>query len=169
MAAGAAGCLGSAATAGRMADAGNEAAWIVHHDRRDGLRISTPPEWTFRLRPVPNLVEPTVPFAVGSWELPPGGDCAPTRAIHALPPHGVLLWLYEYHTAPRVRDFPARPAEFHLGRLGGPFECLGVRAYLIRFRDAGRYFQVHVVARRAGPGLRARTERVLSSLVVRPA
>lgn len=164
-----AGCHGpSPHAAGRPHTAGGD-GWTVHRDRRDGLAISTPPGRTFRAQPVPNLLQPAIPFAVGSWALPRGGSCAPTRAIRSQPSRSVLLWLFEYHANVTAREFPKRPERFHLGRLGGPFECLGVRAYAIQFRDGSRRFQVYVVVRRGGPHIRAEAGRVLSTLVVRPA
>jgi hypothetical protein len=120
---------------------------------------------------VPVLVEPRLPFALGSWPLPTGGNgCAPSRAIDALPPAAALLWLYEYPATGRgAEGFPPQPRRFHLGRLGGPYECLGVRAYRIRFRSHGRDFQVHVLlGRQAGRRLRHTVIGALSSIKVRP-
>jgi hypothetical protein len=77
--------------------------------------------------------------------------------------------VYEY--APghvRRADFPAQPRRFHLGRLGGPFECLGVRAYRIVFRSHGRCFQVHVILGRRAGRLRQEVIAALSSIRVRP-
>jgi hypothetical protein len=162
----AAGCLGSG---GHPAPATSHAAWTVHRDRRDGLSIATPPGWGFVLRPVPRLVEPSVPFAAGSGAVPRGGDCAPTRAIGAVGRPGVLVWVYEYHRDVKPHDFPVRPRHVRLGALGGPYECLGVRAYTILFRIGRRYFQAHVVTHRASRLQRSQAERVLASLAVLPA
>jgi hypothetical protein len=118
---------------------------------------------------VPRLVEPSVPFAVGSGTAPRGGGCAPTHAINDVDAPGVLIWVYEYHHDVKQRDFPLRRRPLGLGALGGPYECLGVRAYTILFRIDHRYFQAHVVARGAGPKLRAQAERVLASLAALPA
>jgi len=147
----------------------SHAGWTVHRDRRDALSIATPPGWAFTERPVPRLVEPSVPFAVGSGTAPRGGGCAPTRAIHDVRNPGLLIWVYEYHRGVKQRDFPLRRRPLGLGALGGPYECLGVRAYTILFRIGHRYFQAHVVARGAGPKLRAQAERVLASLAALPA
>ena len=134
----------------------------------DAISIKLPAGWTLRRDPVPALVEPSLPFAVGSWPLPRGGNrCAPTRAIRARPKSAALLWLYEYRQGERRRsDFPPRPGRFRLGRLGGPFECLGVRAYLILFRSHGRDFQVHVIMSTRDTRLRRTVISVLSSLRV---
>jgi hypothetical protein len=134
----------------------------------DAISIQVPRGWTLRRDPVPALVEPSLPFAVGSWPLPSGGNgCAPTRAISALPPTAALFWLYEYGPgARRQSDFPPQPRTFRLGRLGGPFECLGVRAYRITFRSHGRDFQVHVILGRRAARLRHDVIAALSSLRV---
>jgi hypothetical protein len=171
LAAMAAACLGSGTQTAHVASHAQPARWAVHLDRRDALAISTPRGWAFTLRPVPRLLEPSVPLAVGSAAVPKGGGCAPARAIRALPRGGVLLWVYEYHSHVRARDFPVRRAvaPIRLGPLGGPYECLGVRAYTILFRIERRFFQAHVVARTPGRHVLAQAERVLSSLAVRPA
>ena len=137
----------------------------------DGISINVPRGWTLRRNPVPALVEPALPFAVGSWPLPSGGNgCAPSRAISAQPATGALFWLYEYPSADLHRsDFPPQAKQFRLGRLGGPFECLGVRAYRIVFRSHGRYFQVHVILGRHAGRLRYLVVAALSSLRVRAA
>ena len=96
--------------------------------------------------------------------------CAPSRAINAQPTTGALFWLYEYPSAGLHRsDFPPQEKRFRLGRLGGPFECLGVRAYRILFRSHGRYFQVHIILGRRAERLRRLVIAALSSLRVRPA
>ena len=135
----------------------------------DGISIDVPTGWTLRRNPVPALAEPALPFAVGSWPLPAGGNgCAPSRAISAQPATGALFWLYEYPSAGRRRsDFPRQQKRFRLGRLGGPFECLGVRAYQTLFRSHGRYFQVEVILGRHAGRLRHLVVAALSSLRVR--
>jgi hypothetical protein len=135
----------------------------------DGISIDVPRGWTLRRNPVPGLVSPSVPFAVGSWSLPRGGECAPSSAIHAQPPTAALLWLYEYPSGGvRASDFPPEPSRFRLGRLGGPYECLGVRAYRMLFRSHGRDFQMHVVLGAHAGRLRHAVIAALSSLRVKP-
>ena len=89
----------------------------------DGILVTLPKGWTFRRNPLPALLEPSVPFAVGSWRFPAGGNCALTHAINAEPTAAALVWLYEY-TPAAVRsgfgDFPPRPKRFRLGPLQGP-------------------------------------------------
>jgi hypothetical protein len=164
-----AGC-GSASSA----TTGHASTGQAHQDGKeqtvDGISIKLPRGWTLRRDPVPILVEPSLPFAVGSWRLPSGGNgCAPSKAIDSEPATAALLWLYEY--APghfRKADFAPQPKRFHLGRLGGPYECLGVRAYQIRFRSHQRYFQVHVILGKHADRLRGAVIAALSSLRVEP-
>jgi hypothetical protein len=149
--------------------------WVRHVDRPDGLSIQTPARWSFKLDPVPKLVYPVIPFAVGSWDFPSGSDsngCAPSRALKQIPASGVLLWLTEYprpypHGFHR-QDFPARPKRFKLiHRYFGAYECVG-DSYLIRFKDSGRFFQFQVVlGPKAEASIRKTAERVLDSLQVK--
>lgn len=150
---------------------GHTASTASERQTVDGISINVPRGWTLRRHPVPALLEPSLPFAVGSWRLPSGGNgCAPTKAIGAQPATAALFWLYEYPPAgQQSSDFPPQPARFHLGRLGGPFECLGVRTYRILFRSHGRDFQVHVILGRRAGRLRHAVIAALSSLRVHAA
>lgn len=138
----------------------------------DGISVTLPKGWTFRRNPLPALLEPSVPFAVGSWRFPAGGNCALTHAINAEPTAAALVWLYEY-TPAAVRsgfgDFPPRPKRFRLGPLQGPLECLGVRAYTVRFRSHHRYLEVQVVLGRHTPKrVRRAVVGILASIKVTP-
>jgi hypothetical protein len=113
-------------------------------DADDGLSITIPAAWIFHQDPS-GPAEPRTVFGVGTWAFPRGGDCAPTSAQEALPPDGGLLWLIEYRKGSDPAEFPARPEHFDLDRdTLGHYECSLVPSYLIRFQDAGRYFQAHV-------------------------
>jgi hypothetical protein len=117
------------------------------------------------------LVVPPIRLALGTWRFPSGGDCAPTRALADLPKNGTFLWLLEYlDPANRnPKDFPRRPGHFALGKLGGPLECVGRRAYLILFREHKRYFQIFVVfGSKAPQSLPGQVLASLDSLVVEP-
>ncbi len=110
-------------------------------------------------------MSPTMLFAVGTGRVPTGGNCAPTAALKALPANGALFVLYEYPHA----GFPPRPQRLRLGAIGGPYECWGVKGYVIAFEDGGRYFQAQVVfGPRAPSSLRAEVTRSLNTLHVDP-
>jgi hypothetical protein len=123
---------------------GEASGYRRHADIDDGLAITIPDAWTFHQDPT-RPIEPKNVFAVGSWAFPRGGGCAPTAAQDELPRDGVLFWLIEYHGDQPVADFPERPERFELDRQTlGVYECSTVPSYMIRFRAAGRFFQVHV-------------------------
>jgi hypothetical protein len=123
---------------------GETSGYQRHVDLDDGLAITVPEAWTFREDPT-EPIEPKNVFAVGSWDYPRGGECAPTAAQDDLPGDGTLFWLIEYHGDQPVAEFPPRPERFELDRdTLGVYECSTVPSYLVRFRDEGRYFQVHV-------------------------
>jgi hypothetical protein len=115
-----------------------------HVDIDDGLAITIPHAWTFHQDPT-EPIEPKNVFGVGSWAFPGGGDCAPTAAQDHLPKDGVLFWLIEFTGDQPASDFPPRPERFELDRQTlGVYECSTVPSYVIRFREAVRFFQVHV-------------------------
>jgi hypothetical protein len=115
-------------------------------DADDGLAISIPDSWTFRENPSgPDL--PPTQFAVGSWTFPTGGECAPIEAQHVMPPDGALIWLLEPGLGGDLdpEAFPPRPDDFALDESTlGTYECSAVASYMLRFTEAGRYFQAHI-------------------------
>ena len=120
--------------------------WRTHFDLADRVAMDVPDTWGFHTDPVPSLDEPRVLFAAGTESpIPQGGECAPDNALKQLPSDGALIWLLEYSNPQNPSDFPDRPSTLSLGDLQGPFECIGVRTYLLRFSNDGRYFQFHVV------------------------
>lgn len=147
--------------------------WVRHTARawpqsswqgpRGGVSLDTPAAWHFNSNPAPALLSPTMLFAVGTGPVPTGGNCAPTAALKALPANGALFVLYEYASA----DFPPRPERLRLGAIGGPYECWGVKGYVILFADGGRYFQAQVVFGPHAPAsLRSEVMRSLNTLHV---
>ena len=131
------------------------------------VSIDAPAAWHFNSNPTPKLISPTTLFAVGTGRVPAGGSCAPTAALRALPANGALLVMYEYAQTNTHASFPPRPKWLRLGALSGPYECWGTKGYLIRFEDAGRYFQAQVVfGRRAPAALHAQVQRSLNTLHV---
>jgi hypothetical protein len=142
--------------------------WVVHTDAA-GISINTPADWTFNADPVPTLLEPAMLFAVGTGAVPTGGDCAPGPAIDALQQDGALFVVQEYGSVDVPHDFPPRPDRFDLGPSMGPFECFGVKAHVILFRDGGRFFQVFAMfGADASATLRQEVRQSLDSLHVDP-
>ena len=87
-----------------------------------------------------------------------------------MPPNGAFVFAWEYaRPSPlgpiRARDFPPRPTHFRLTGFAR-YECLGP-SYMLRFRQSGRFFQVHVAfGRRASTAMRAIVLRILDSIEV---
>jgi hypothetical protein len=146
---------------------GETSGYDRHVDIDDGLAITFPAAWTFREDPT-EPIEPKNVFGMGSWAFPTGGSCAPIAAQEDLPGDGTLLWLIEYHGDQPRTDFPPRPERFELDRQSlGVYECSTVPSYLIRFREASRFFQVHVAfGPDASESLKPEIHRALESLEV---
>ncbi len=142
-----------------------------------GITIRRPPGWRLFAPPVTALSHPSERLLLTSYATRRGGNCAPDRALRDLPPGGALAYLFEYRPSRgavwkhvRRRDFPPRPAHFTLRSTDlGNYECWRQPSYLIRFRAAGRPFQLHVVlGRRATAARRAQLLRALDSLRFEP-
>ena len=140
-------------------------SWSISQGPSVGVSIATPAAWHFNNDPAPALLSPAMLFAAGTGPVPTGGSCAPTAALKVLPANGALFVLYEYSQA----GFPPRPKHLHLGVLRGPYECWGVKGYLITFEDGRRYFQAQVVFGPHAPAsLRDEVSRSLNTLQVDP-
>jgi len=106
-----------------------------------------------------------------SARLPPGSSgadgCQPKEALDRLPSTGAFIFGWEYGqvspvTGIRASDFPHRPKQFKLTGFAR-YECLGP-SYMLRFRDAGRAFQIHIAfGRRANAATRAIIIRILDT------
>jgi hypothetical protein len=146
--------------------------WVWHRDRADRLAIQTPAAWHLSPGTGVGLVQPMALFIVGTGRLPAGGDCAPTRAIKALPPDGALFWVIEYAGAGQdfnPYEFPPRPDRLHLGPAASK-ECIGEPSHQLLFRQADRFLQVEVLFGPAAPrSLRAAVVASLESLRPEPA
>jgi hypothetical protein len=136
-----------------------------------GISVVPPRGWHVLGPRVTALVYPVDRLLLTSYRARRGGNCAPDRAEDELPADGALVYLFEYR--PRVGTvrfrraaFPLRPAHFTLPRRAlGNYECWHLPSYSIRFRAAGRPFQVHVAfGPRAGAARRAQVLRALDSL-----
>jgi len=146
-----------------------------HAFRDDGVLFRYPPSWSATSRPLTPVSYPSQLLAVASYRLPrdsSGADgCRPSEALDRLPPGGAFVYGWDYGLEPhrsgfRKADFPPRPRHFRLAGFG-QYECAGP-SYLIRFRQAGRFLQVHVaLGTRATPATRATVLRILDSLRIR--
>jgi hypothetical protein len=148
---------------------GETSSYQRHVDLDDALAITIPSAWTFHQDPT-QPIEPKNVFAVGSWDFPRGGVCAPFDALDDLPPDGVFLWLIEYHGTPdRSDDFVPRPQRFDLADFRyGETACYAPDPqYQLRFQEAGRFFQWQVVlGPAASDSLELEVLRALDSLEV---
>jgi hypothetical protein len=146
-----------------------------HTFRGDRVTVRYPPTWFATARPLTPVAYPAQLFAVASYPLPRGNagadGCRPTEALDGLPRGGAFVDAWDYGSAPhrsgfRERDFPPRPERFRLARFAH-YECLGPSS-MIRFRQAGRFIQVHVVlGSRATPATHATVLRILDGMRVR--
>ena len=132
--------------------------------RKDAISVRYPPGWHATARRLTPVSYPWQVLAVASYPFPkdarPNG-CRPAGTLAKRQPSGALIFVIEYGTG-SASAFPPRPPRFKLGGVRN-YECFG-RSYLLRFRDAGRYFQIHVAfGRRAGAATRAAVIRILDS------
>ena len=164
--------LGAVAALVAMLVGVTNAGWRTF--RSDGVTARYPPHWfatTERLTPV---TYPRQAIAIASFPLPTGpagaDGCAPQEALDRLPARGAFVFGWEYGPGfpfgrPRIAAFPPRPRHFRLAGFAR-YECLGP-SYVVHFRQAGRYFQIHVVlGRRASAATRRSVLRVLDSIAV---
>jgi hypothetical protein len=62
----------------------------------DGTSLSVPAGWTGWTYLVTDTSDPINLYALGSWEVPQGGYCAPLMALQQLPSAGALIWIDRY-------------------------------------------------------------------------
>jgi hypothetical protein len=135
---------------------------LSHAFRADGVSVRYPDGWDATSRPLTPVTDPVQVLAVASYPLPRddrGADgCMPKRALDRLPRSGAFIFGWEVTGRPEAvpGSFPIQPRHFALTRLED-FECLG-RSYAVRFREAGRYFQIHVAL---GPDAGSRTRKTV--------
>jgi hypothetical protein len=136
---------------------------------RAGIAIRYPTAWNAA------LVGPEDAFVIASFPLPNARrlDFPLDRIRRALPPNGVLVYLFQYRgllANPAARkQFPPRPARFGLEEKDfGSYEGWG-RAYLLKFRERGHAVQIMVVLGEDVSGkTRAALLEVLDSLRLEP-
>jgi hypothetical protein len=143
--------------------------------RDDGVSVRFPPSWIATTRPLTPVTYPQQVVAIASYPLPRGSaganGCTPEGALERLPATGAFVFGWEYaRPSPfgtiRARDFPPRPRHFRLGHYAA-YECLGP-SYRLVFRQAGRFFQIHVVLGPKATGeTRARVLRIIDSFAAK--
>ena len=143
---------------------------LSHVFRANGVSVRYPDGWDATSRPLTHVTSPVQVLAVASYRLPRsnrGSDgCEPKEALDRLPSDGAFIYGWEYGSASESGNLPPRPKHFALTRRIG-FECLGT-SYVLRFREAGRFFQIHVaLGRHASDGTKSTVLRVLDSFSAR--
>jgi hypothetical protein len=142
-------------------------AW--HTYRGDRISIRYPPRWTATARPLTAVTSPGQAIAIGSYRFPTGSagadGCEPREALDGIPPGGVFIFGWDYGQLPQTvlrKSFPPEPRRFRLTGLAD-YECMG-HSYALRFRAAGRAFQIHVyLGPRADAATRATVLRILDT------
>ena len=151
----------------------SSAGWRVF--RTDELTVRYPKTWFATKRALTPVTNPRQVLAVASYPLPRGNGgadgCAPKAALDRLPPNGAFVFGWEFSVPSpsglRPADFPRRPAHFLLAKLTES-DCLG-RSYMLRFRDAGRFFQIHVaLGSHASSSTRTTVLRIVDSFRATP-
>jgi hypothetical protein len=145
------------------------AGWQTY--RAHGLSVRYPRSWYAMGRPLTHVTGPPQVLAVASYPLPKSNrgsnGCQPTAALDRLPPDGAFIYGWEYGSATEAGNLPPRPRHFALRNFTA-FECLGP-SYVLRFRDAGRFFQIHVaLGAHASDSTRSTALRILDSFRATP-
>lgn len=145
-----------------------------HTYRGDRISLRYPPGWTATAHSLTAVTSPTQALAIGSYRIPTntaGADgCEPREALDAVPAAGAFIFGWDYGRLPRAelrKSFPLQPHHFTLTGLAN-YECMG-HSYMLRFRAAGRGFQIHIYL---GPKATATTRetvlRILDSFHADP-
>jgi hypothetical protein len=151
--------------------AGIPSSW--HTYRGDRISIRYPPGWTATAQPLTAVTSPMQLLAIGSFRFPTnvaGSDgCEPKEALVAIPTDGAFIYGWDYGQIPQAelrKNFPPQPQRFRLNGLAYS-ECMG-RNYPLRFRAAGRAFQIHVYfGPKATAATRVTVLRILDSFHAR--
>jgi hypothetical protein len=147
-------------------------AW--HTYRGDRISIRYPPGWTATARPLTNVTSPVQLVAIGSFRfstnIARSDGCEPKEALDAIPASGAFIFGWDYGQLPQTelrKNFPPQPQRFRLTGLAN-YECMG-HSYMLRFRAAGRAFQIHVyLGSKATAATRLTVLRILDSFHARP-
>jgi hypothetical protein len=151
----------------------SSSSWHTFHSR--GVSVRYPPGWFATSHALTPVTSPVQALAVASYPLPKnnrGADgCEPKAAVDRLPADGAFVFGWEFPmpspSGLRPPDFPRRPSHFSLESLTSN-ECVGGRNYEVSLRQAGRFFQLHVLlGAHASSSTRHTVLRVLDSLRVK--
>jgi len=144
--------------------------------KTDGVRIQHPADWYATADPPTPVTYPKQVLVATSFPLPKNAvanGCRPTGLLARKQPDGAVIFVIEYGDPGAWKwpkgyaPFPVRPRHFTLQTFAN-YECYG-RSFQLRFRDAGRYFQVFTsFGRRATPATRATALHVLNSFRATP-
>ena len=116
----------------------------TYRSEEDRFRVMVPKGWFISDEPLTDIAEPRDVATLATFPLRPGGACAPNRAIKDMERDDALIFVMEY-SRPRGGPWPQRPRRIEPSkRPPVAYECWLRSTTLIRFRDAGRYFQIHV-------------------------
>jgi hypothetical protein len=146
-------------------------AW--HSYRADRISIRYPPGWTATVHSLTPVTSPAQLLAIASFPLPRtdrGADgCEPKAARDRMPAGGAFIFGWDYGQLPTLelrKNFPPQPVHFELKGLAS-YECMG-RSYMVRFRAAGRGFQIHIyLGSKATTETRATVLHILDSFRAR--
>lgn len=144
-----------------------------HTFRAHGVSVRYPPNWFATARDLTPVTGPAQILAVATFRLPGGSSgadgCEPKQALDQVQPGGAFIFGWEYGVGSGLSksDFPPRPKRFTLKNYER-FECMGP-SFMVRFRQAGRFFQIHVaLGRRASKATRATVLQVLDTFSAKP-
>jgi hypothetical protein len=147
------------------------ASW--HTFRAHSISVRYPPNWFATARDLTPVTGPAQILAVATFRLPGGSGgadgCEPKEALDRMPAGGAFIFGWEYGAGSGMlkRDFPLRPKHFRLKNYAR-YECLGA-SFMLRFRQAGRFFQIHVaLGRRASRATRITVLRILDTFSAKP-
>ena len=161
---------------GVRAPAGADLEWLTHHDYEHGLSISYPPSWQpAKSRVAPELLDPVIPIALGTYDFPTAGcGAVPGPALQELGPTDAFVAIY-VATGPSMADTDLqRPAGFgpDLPWSTGPVKCAEkVRGDLrtLTFEDGDRRLQVLVaVGEEVSTRRQRQVYRILDTLTAEP-
>lgn len=139
----------------------------------DGVSVTYPRSWYATAHQLTPVTGPRQLLAIASFPLPTGDHgadgCEPKQVLDRLPSAGAFIFGWDdgslRDTPFAAKSFPRRPRHFvfpHLLHSG----CLGP-SYRIRFREAGRLFQIYVVlGNQASRSTHATVLRILDSFRV---